>query len=407
MRFRGLRTMTLVAHPDMVKHVLEDRYENYPKSDRTVEKLSMLLGTSLFTADGAGWQKQARLTHPVLTGERTAAFDTAVTDAASETARRWDAAASAGAPLDLVEEMTRLSVDAGARILFGPDRGGATEEFVRAANTANEYVIAAVMAVGGPPDAPVRPAYRRFRAAAAHLDEVVRRTIEERRREPATDLVSALLQTTDAESGESPTNDQVRNEAISFLHTMYTGVANALVWTWYVLATSPAVAERVRAELGDVLGRDQPDRESLARLAYLDLTLQEVLRLYPPLWVFSHVAVADDEIDGYRVPAGTAVVLCPWITHRHPAFWSDPETFDPGRFAPGAGSDRHPYAYFPWGGGPRGCPAKGAATAWVGLVLATLVRRYDIELVPGHVIKRVREYVLRPSNGLPASVAVR
>jgi cytochrome P450 len=403
--FRGLRTMTLVAHPDHVKHVLVDRSENYPRSERVVEKLAVLLGSSIFTAEGETWRRQAAIVHPFLSGERIAAFGSAITGAAEETGRRWDAAVSSGAAVDLVEEMTRASIDISARILFGPDRGGSFEDLVQASVTANEYAIAGVMAVGGPPDAPIRPAYRHYVAAIAHLDEVVRRAIEERRQEPAADLVSALLEARDPESGEGLTEKQVRDEAITFLHTTYAGVSPGLLWTWYVLATSPAVAEGVRAELADAIGGQVPSPESVGRLRFLDLVLKEVFRLYPSLWVFARVATSDDEIGGYRIPAGMSVVVSPWITHRHPAFWPDAEVFEPERFAPGAAAERHPYAYFPWAGGPRGCPAEKLGTLCVKLVLATLVQRYGVDLVPGHTIKRVREHVLRPSNGLPVRIA--
>jgi cytochrome P450 len=405
-RFRGLRTMTLLANPDFVKHVLEDRHENYPRSERVVEKLSVFLGSSIFTAEGQTWHRQARIVHPVLTGERMAAFDSAVTDAAAETGGRWDDAVSSGAAVDLVEEMTRLSIDSSARILFGADRGGGPfEEFVNAAITANEYAIAGVMAVGGPPDIPIRPAYRRYQAAIAHLDGVVRRAIEQRRSSPATDLVSALLEARDPETGDSLTDQQIRDEAVSFLHTMYAGVSCGLVWALYVLATSPTVAQKVRAELAAEVHGERPNRAAIERLAFLDAVLKEVFRLYPPLWVFARVATRDDEIGGYQIPAGMSVVLSPWITHRHPEFWPDAELFDPNRFAEDADSGRHPYAYFPWAGGPRGCPAKEFATLCVELVLATLVPRYDVDLVPEHTIKRVREFVLRPSNGLPARIS--
>jgi cytochrome P450 len=402
--FRGLRTMTMVAHPDHVQHVLQDHSDNYPRTGRVVEKLSVLLGESIFTGEGETWRRAARTVHPLLRGDRMAEFGPAITDATLEVAGRWDGAASAGDQIDLVDEMTRLGIDAAARILFGPDRGGDFDALTKAAIVANEYAIVGVMQVGGPPDAPIRPAYRRYKAAIAHLDGVVGRAIDERRQRPGGDLLTALVQARDPETGAELTDRQVRDEAVTFLHTVYSGMPSALIWSWYVLATNPAVAERLHDELPEAAGGEPPTAEAVDRLPYLDLMLKEVLRLYPSLWIFARGALEEDQIGGYAIPAGMSIVVSPWITHRHPEFWPNPEEFDPERFTPESARGRHPFAYFPWAGGPRGCPAADFATTFAKLALVTLAQRYRVELVRGHEIQRVREHVLRPSNGLPVTV---
>lgn len=386
-RFRGLRAMCLIVHPDFVKHVLVDNSENYRRSEQVNESLTMLLGESTFTAHGDDWKRRARLVHPLLAPGRVPGFADLVAAAANETAARWDRSAAAQ-PLDLYDEMRTTCVDAAARILFGPGRGGDFERFRGAVITANEYVIAKTMAVGGPPDIKLRPAYRRYLRAVMELDLMIARAVAERRSAPADDLVSALVAAGD-EGGHLSDSD-VRNEVLTYVLGVYSGVVSALTWVLPLLSEHPDVRQRLI---------DEPGGEYAGRV------IDETLRLYPSFWVYALVGSADDQIGGYDVPAGLSVVISPYMTHRHADFWSDPERFDPDRFTPDRSAGRHPFAYFPFSGGPRGCPAGEPARAMIRSALATLAPRYLVTRVPGHEIKRRREFVLRPANGLPVTIA--
>jgi cytochrome P450 len=402
-RFRGIRPMVLVSHPDLVKHVLEDRNDNYRRSDTVTQALTMLLGESSFTAQGDKWRQRVRIVHPLLTPERLPGLDERVVAAAAQTSDRWDGAAGSGETIDLYEEMSTTTLDAVARILFGEDRGGDFDRFQDAAVVANDYVIIKTMAVGGPPDIPIRPAFRRYRAAVAALEQMIGRATVGRRKEPRDDLISALVQAR-GENGEGLTDHDVRDEALTFVQAAYAGVAPGMTWALSLLAQHPDARSRVVSELEEVLGERAGTLESTRHLPYLAAVIDETLRLYPSLWVFAVVPIGDDVIGGYDIPAGMSVVISPYITHRHPEFWNDSERFDPERFADSAATVRHPYAYFPFSGGPRACPASGLALAMIRIALASIVRRHRIELVPGHTVGRRREFVLRPSNGLPARV---
>jgi cytochrome P450 len=396
-RFRGLRSMCLIVHPDFVKHVLEDNSENYRRSDSVNDALTMLLGESTFTARGDDWRRRARLVHPLLAPERVAGFSEHVAAAAAETAARWDRSAAAQ-PLDLYDEMRTTCIDAAARILFGAGRGGDFGRFLDAVTTANEYVIAKTMAVGGPPDVRIRPAYRRYLRAVADLDTIVARAVAERRGTPSDDLVSALVSAGD-ESGRLSDSD-VRNEVLTYVLGVYSGVVSALMWVLPLLSER----EEVRRRLADELGGQPATLESTSGLEYLGRVIDETLRLYPSFWVYALVGSEADQIGGYDIPAGLSVVISPYMTHRHPDFWNDPEAFDPDRFTADRSAGRHPYAYFPFSGGPRGCPAGEPARAMIRIALAALAPRYRVTRVPGHTIKRRREFVLRPANGLPVTV---
>jgi cytochrome P450 len=403
-RFRGIRPMVLVTHPESVQHVLEDNNSNYRRSDTVTEALTMLLGESSFTAQGDTWRRRARLVHPLLSPERLRSLSECWAAACAETALRLDRAATAGETLDLYDTMRTTSLNATARILFGADRGGDFGRFRDAAVTANEYVIAKTMAVGGPPDVRIRPAYRRYLRAVEALEVTIGRITAERRKQSGDDLVSALVDA-QGEDGRRLTDRDVRDEALTFLHVVYAGVASGLMWVLALLAQHPDIHDRVLSEFDDAIGDRPVTVESTSVLRYLSAVIDETLRLYPSLWVFAVVPAKDDAIGGYDIPAGMSVVISPYITHRHPEFWEDPERFQPQRFADQPSDARHPYAYFPFSGGPRKCPAPELALSMIRIGVTTIIRRHQIELVPGHVIARRREFVLRPSNGMPVRVS--
>jgi cytochrome P450 len=175
--------------------------------------------------------------------------------------------------------------------------------------------------------------------------------------------------------------------------------AVALTWTWYLLSRHPHVVERLHAELGTVLGGRIPTVEDLPDLKYAEMVIQETLRLFPPAWLMTRLAREEDEIGGYR-PARTPVYLCPYITHRHPAFWENPEGVDPERFSPERSAGRPRYAYFPFGGGPRQCIGSAFALMEAQLAVATIAQRYRLDLVPGQRIVLDPKITLRPRHGL-------
>jgi len=399
-RFRGIREMCLLVHPDFVQHVLADRHDNYRRSETVTQALSMLIGDSSFTARGVAWRRRARLVHPLFTSSGIPSFSARVGAAIEAAARRWEPLADSGESFDLYDELRTTYVDAAGRLLVGELDADELERVRAAAVVANEYVIAKTMAVGGPPDIRLRPAYRRYLRAVAALDSWLGAAIAARAAEPQDDLLSALVAAR-AEDGSQLAPGEVRDEAMTFLHTVYAAVPAALMWFFALLSRHPVAREQLEAELATATAEQAPEP---GVLPYLDSATAETLRLYPPLWVFAQVPLAEDEIGGYRIPAGVSVVLSPFITHRHPDFWENAEDFQPERFAGQGAPQRHSYAYFPFSGGPRQCPAGDLALAMIRAGAFGLGRRYRVEHDHGHEIKRRREFVLRPANGLPVSI---
>jgi len=241
------------------------------------------------------------------------------------------------------------------------------------------------------------------------LDAVVHRMIRQRRQRQVEreDLLSMLLEAQDEETVEEMSQQQVRDEVLTLLLTGHETAANALTWVWYLLSQHPEVERRLYAELDEVLENQVPCIEHLARLPYTRKVIEETLRLYPPGAMLMRRAIATDMIGGYAIPAKSLVLLSPYVTHRHPDFWDQPEVFDPERFTPERVAARHRYAYFPFGGGPHLCIGKHFAMMEAQLVLAMIAQRYRLSLVPGQRIEPQWMITLRPRFGVKMRLSSR
>lgn len=197
---------------------------------------------------------------------------------------------------------------------------------------------------------------------------------------------------------------QLRDEALTLFIAGYTTLGAGLAWIWYLLSKHPAADEKLGEELGRVLGGREPTFEGLAALSYTRMVVDEVLRLYPPTWIISRYPLLEDEIGGYRIGEKSALLTSPYVIHRHPAFWENPELFDPERFSPRRSATRPHYVYLPFGGGPRVCVGKAWALMEVQLILAMVAQRYRLEWNPACPVAPVAKFMLRPKGRLMMKV---
>jgi cytochrome P450 len=392
----------LINHPDGIKHVLQENQQNYHKDFYPYKIFKPLLGRGLVTNDGKSWLHQRRLMQPAFHRKSLDAFSSLMTNATISMLDQWENFAERDQPLDVAAEMQRLTLCIAGKALFNIDLSDETHTVGQAVTTVNKLLTEYLYAPLPPLNVPTLR-NQRLQVSYRTLDQVVQGIITQRRRQNTDpeDLLSILLLARDQETGQGMNDQQVRDEVITLLIAGHETVSNALTWTWYLLSQYPQAACHLHKELEIVLGGQIPTMDHLAKLAYTHMVLDETLRLYPPAWVFGRKAVADDEIGGYFIPANSMIVLSPYITHRHPAFWQDPEVFDPERFAPERSASRPHFAYFPFGGGPRMCIGNYFALMEMQLILATVVQRYRLHLVPGHTVEPEALLSLRPRCGLP------
>jgi cytochrome P450 len=398
----GPMPIYLLRHPDAVQRVLVDRNRNYDKQTRGYDALRLFLRDGLLTSEGAFWRRQRRIAQPAFHRQRIAGFGQTMVELTEQMLPQWECHADRGEPIDLAEEMTALTLRIVAKTLMSTDVDDRDNEVGRAVELLN--VVARDLMTNPfmiPLSLPT-PRNRRVRRAMEVLDRTLQTIIAERRRtgEDAPDLLSMLMAARDEDTGESMSDEQLRDEAMTIFLAGHETTANALAWAFYLLSIHPDVERRLRVELDEVLAGRPPRFEDLTRLPYLQRVVKESLRLFPPAWSIGRRAVEDDVIDGYRIEAGSLVLLSPWVTHRHPALWPNPEGFDPDRFEPEVEHARPRYAYFPFGGGPRLCIGNNFALMEAQLVLATILQRVSAALVPGHPVVPQPLITLRPAHGL-------
>ncbi len=396
----------MVFHPDHLKHVLQDNNHNYVKG-LLIERSKALIGDGLFSSEGSFWRRQRRLAQPAFHRERIAAFADLMTETVEAMLVRWEPIAAARTPFDIAPEMSQLTLDVVGKALFSMDLSGEAAEVGRALRVALEHMTHLAFTVFPLPARVPTPRNLRFRRALSALDDVVYDIIAARRQSDggAGDLLAMLLQARDEETGEGMSDRQLRDEVMTFFLAGHETTAVALAWTWYLLARHPEVEERLRAEVSSVLAGRTPRMTDLGALTYTRMVVEEALRLYPPLWGFPRQTIGEDEIGGYRITANSMVSICPYVTHRHPEFWEDPERFDPERFTPERTATRPRYAYLPFSGGPRQCIGNEFALMEAQLAMAMTVQRYRLSLASDRPVEPEVRVTLRPRGGIMMRLA--
>ena len=392
----------LINKPEYIEHVLLTNQRNYRKSDFLRRILGPLLGEGLLISEGELWRRQRRIAAPAFHARRVAEFVGAMTSCTQATLARWR---DMSGPLDLAAEMLELTLDIVARTMFSTDVGGEIASLRRLTDVVVALRPSTLDLLGLPGWIP-RPQPAAYRRAIAEFEALVARFLAERRgdRRDRGDLLSMLLAARDPETGEGMSDKQLRDEILTILLAGHETVANALTWTWYLLARHPEAEARLHHELDRVLGGRAPCFADLAELEWTRMVIEEALRLYPPAHTITRTAIGEDFVGGVRVPAGASVTISTYVTHRNPNLWDDPERFDPERFAPEAIARRHRFAYLPFGGGPRICIGNGLALVEAKAILATIAQRYRVRLVPGHIVEPIGLVTLRARNGVQVTL---
>jgi cytochrome P450 len=397
----------LVSHPDGVRHVLQDHVKNYTKDHFSYRMLKPIGGNGLLLSQGSFWLRQRRLAQPAFHRQRIAAMGAQMVAAAGRTLQRFEEASAQGRPVRMLEEMSQLTLEVVGEALLGASVGEKAQVVARSFHTLSEQVTARFRSLNLlPPVLPTR-GDRAFRAARGALLGTVDALVAERRREGAGDrgdLLSMFMLAVDEETGEQMNDAQLRDEVVTMLVAGHETTATTLSWVWGLLEQNPGAEARLHAELAQVLGGRAPTVEDVPRLAYTRQVVEEAMRLYPPVYVFSRAVAEEDVIGGFRIPRGSAVDISAYVTHRRPDLWERPEAFLPERFAPEAAASRPRYAYFPFSGGPRQCIGNGFAMLEAQLLLATLAQRFRPRLAPGHALLPEALITLRPAGGLPMHV---
>ncbi len=401
----GGRHQYLVFTPEDTKHILQENHRNYGRSP-AFQVLKIFLGNGLLTSEGDFWRRQRRLAQPAFHRQKLAALTQTMV---AETAH-WLTELKQNnlkKPINVSQAFMDVTMRIVCKTLFGSDVTGKLDGLSTALDTLNYLANSRMLSPIRFPLSWPTPNNRRFRNAGVLVDSFIYGVINQRRQETTDahdDLLSMLQNAADEDTGERMSDQQLRDECVTIFAAGHETTAVSMAWTVHLLTQHPTVLERLQTEARTILGdAPLPSPDAFRKLTYTMQIVQESLRLYPPAWIMSRLALADDQVGPYTIPAGATALVCPYLLHRDPTNWPNPDRFDPERFTPGGPKDQlHSYAYLPFGGGPRLCIGNQFALMEMQILLAMLVRDFDLKPASGQQIQPKPLITLRPNKSILA-----
>jgi cytochrome P450 len=391
-----------LSHPDYVREVLVSKGTSFEKGDLDRRILGKFLGNGLLTSEGSFHKRQRRLAQPAFHHKRIQAYADVMVHYAEDMLAGWQS----GQTRQTDDDMMRLTMFIVSKTLFDADVSEAAETAGQAINDLQTVSNADYRRAFLIPDwIPTRNNRKRHQATAG-LDGIIERIIAERRGtdEDKGDLLSMLMLAQD-EDGSKMTDQQLRDEVVTLFSAGHETTSNVMTWLWYLLSQHPEIEAKLHEELDRVLAGRAPTLADLQALPYALMIIKETMRLYPPAWILNgRTAVEDVEIGGYLIPKGSRVFISPYVMHRLPQYFPNPEQFDPERWHPEREAALPKYAYIPFGGGSRVCIGNSFALMEAHLLLATIAQKYRLSLLPGQKIVPAALITMSPEFGLKMRV---
>ncbi len=388
----------LLSHPDHVKDVLVVNHARFEKGDVLLEA-KRLLGDGLLTSEGELHRQQRRLIQPVFHHRRMAEYTDLMVERAARVTDGW----RDGEVVDVPDAMVLLTMSVLAKTVLDADIEDHEARLTgRALATCLDMFGRLASPYARLLDQIPSRRNREFEWVLGVFDEIVVRLIEARHTAGTDggDVLSQLMRVRDEATGRAMPDRQLRDEVLTFMVAGHETWSNSLAWTWYLLSQNPTAREAMEAELDEVLGEDRADADAARALPYTNAVFTEALRLYPPAWTVGRKALVDHTIGGHAIPAGSIVLISPYVVHRDPRWFPEPSAFRPERWLGEAVGRTPTFAYLPFGAGPRVCIGQPLATLAGVLFLSTIARRWRLDLVPGHPVTPEAP-LLRPAHGIP------
>lgn len=357
----------LVNNPDYLKHILVKNHQNYNKGVG-FDRVKMLLGNGIIVSDGPFWRRQRRMIQPAFSRKVIAELSKAIKRCNLDLLKSWERKADNGETINITEEASELALQIVLRSLFSDDLDHLIEQH------------------GGNPFSILTEDMTRdmqlvlkFRA----LTRIILDVIEQRRREnpERIDFLAMFMDSRDKETDEAMTDRELLDEIMTMIIAGHETSAITLNWVWYFLGKYPEVEAKLHAEVDNADYDLIPGFDDLEQLPYVKQVVEEALRYYPPVWLYTRKAIQDDQLGDYFVPAGTDIFITPYFLHRHPVYWSDAEKFDPERFAEQNIKNQHKQAYIPFSAGPRRCIGDFFATVEMQMHFGLMARKFHLQLL--------------------------
>lgn len=401
LRFRlGPKTFYLFSHPDLTEDILVKQSDRFVKvyNPRRPHGLALVLGNGLVTSSGEVWKRHRRIIQPIFHRSRMAAMANRMAQVGEQRVAAWGN--QPDRTIDIAAEMMQLALEVISQTMFSTSM---TQHIDRISHALQVSIKYAFDSFSNPLSLPLwvpTARNREFRSVMQFMDGLMYGLLAERRRSGVqhADLLDLLLQARDEETGKGLSDQELRDEALTIFAAGHETTANALAWTWYLLATHPEAKARFHEEVDRVLQGKTPNADDLQQLPYTRAVFDESLRLYPPAPAVHRKAATGTTVGGLSLPEGAFVLVGTYNLHRHPDFWQNPEQFQPERWLDGERQAAR-YAYLPFGAGPRACVGIHFASVEGPLLLALIGRRYDLQLAQDHVEPHLM-VTLRPKGGI-------
>jgi len=398
----GFHYYVNITNPDYVEHVFMNR-DIYVKG-RDNKNLQFLLGNGLLTSEGEFWMKQRRLMQPIFHKQRLQGFVQKIAE--STTAMITDWTQRSGTLTDLHSDMTKLTLEIISQTMMSTEVKGDFEQLSDALEYVMKGMIGRTSSLLRLPYWLPLPQHITMKKNRKLMDDTVAKIIAERRAstEHFDDLLSMLLEVEDTDTKERMSDTQIRDEVITIYLAGHETTANAMAFTFYLLAKHPDAAQRIAAEVKQVFGEGAITYEALNKLEFTTMVIKESMRLFPPAWAITREVAKDDVIDGYLLKKGDSVVMSPYIIQRQEQYWEEPEAFKPERFAADKAKSIHRYAYFPFGGGARLCIGNNFAMMEMQIILAMVCGKFNFTIPESFKFELEALVTLRPKNGVQVRV---
>jgi len=383
----GRKSYTYVIHhPDDVKRVLVSNHKNYTKGVG-LDRVKILLGNGIMTSEGEFWRRQRYMMQPMFHRRVITEFARVIDEANDRFIARWEAQAERGESVNVTDDMSALTLDIVLRAVFGRDLDRLSQE-----SGGNPFAV-----VTREPARNLQFAYK-FRSLGKLVAALMRRRASEA--EEHVDFLAMLMSARDKDTGDAMSERELIDEVMTLVVAGHETTASALNWTWYLLALHPQVESRLHAEIDAAPISAAPSLARMEALPYTQHVVNEALRLYPPGWLLSRRALGADVLAGFEIPAGADVLLSPYLLHRHPRFWPEPDAFKPERFASENEAARPRFAYMPFAAGPRHCIGETFALYEMLMHLYKVARRYRLTYLPAEPVELEAQINLRTKKPL-------
>jgi len=383
----GRKSYTYVIHhPDDVKRVLVSNHKNYTKGVG-LDRVKILLGNGIMTSEGEFWRRQRYMMQPMFHRRVITEFARVIDEANDRFIARWEAQAERGESVNVTDDMSALTLDIVLRAVFGRDLDRLSQE-----SGGNPFAV-----VTREPARNLQFAYK-FRSLGKLVAALMRRRASEA--EEHVDFLAMLMSARDKDTGDAMSERELIDEVMTLVVAGHETTASALNWTWYLLALHPQVESRLHAEIDAAPTSAAPSLARMEALPYTQQVVNEALRLYPPGWLLSRRALGADVLAGFEIPAGADVLLSPYLLHRHPRFWPEPDAFKPERFASENEAARPRFAYMPFAAGPRHCIGETFALYEMLMHLYKVARRYRLTYLPAEPVELEAQINLRTKKPL-------